>query len=482
MADEKGNVAESGTGRQPTDEDLSIARQWFERARDLIDKKNYDYAIECYINGLERWPLAIEEGHKPLMAAALWRAGAGGKKPGRLEAMKHSTSGKDALKAMLNAEYLMAKDPKNPAYLEAVFSNAVKGGFDEVALWIGPTLLDACVADRKGSAPRLRRLYAAYAALGERLGDQGNTAAGIEAYERSVLSISHLMQVDTKDLELQRTRTEIATKLTILKGRYESATTFQESVRNSAAQKDLVDRDRLVQSDERLEELLRPAREEVAREPASASAVNKLVDLLTRREDEALEDEAVAVLEKAYASSGAYPFKVRADDIRMRQLNRKARAIRASGDRDAARAHLREQLLFEMRVYRDRVKQYPTDMKYRFEYGKRLFHGRNFDEAIPVFQEARNDPRTRAQCSLYLGRCFHEKQYFDQAADVLTEAIDALERQGDELSKEMHYWLGMAYEGAQRFAEARKVYGQILQWDYNYRDVRERMDNLRGKQ
>jgi len=51
----------------------------------------------------------------------------------------------------------------------------------------------------------------------------------------------------------------------------------------------------------------------------------------------------------------------------------------------------------------------------------------------------------------------------------------------DDLGKQLHYWLGRTYEGAGQTEDALKVYGQLIQWDYNYRkgDVRKRIDELR---
>jgi len=466
----------------PTGErEKAEARRWFEKARGLVETRNYDYAIECYINGLTCWPEAIEEGHKPLYYAALKRAAAGGKKPGTLETIRHPTTGKDPRKAMLNAELLMAKDPKNIGYLEALFRNAARARLDEVVMWAGPLFLDAANAEKKPSPQRFRLIVDTYAELADRQAGAGNVSVGIEAYERAIQAISRLRQVDPKDLDLQREQTELATRLTILRGKYETAQTFKESVRDASAQRDIHDAERVVQADERLDELISKARAEAAANPDVPAKIMRLVDLLCKREDERYENEAVQTLMAAYSKTDNYLFKVRADDIRIRQLGRKVRQARAAGDREAARQLYLEQLRLELEVYRERVEHYPTDLRMRFEYGRRLFRARRYDEAIPLFQEARNDPKSRIPCHLYIGQCFFEKGYHDQAVSVLQEGINSYEIQGDELSKEMHYWLARAHEDAGRLDDARKVYGQILQWDYNYKDVRDRMDKLRVK-
>lgn len=472
----------NGSGQPVFSEaDIAQARQWFEKAKAVFDTRNYDYAIECYINGLEQWPLAVEEGHMPLMFVALTRAGAGGKKAGAMEALRRGTGGKDYRKAMLNAEFLLAKDPKNVALLEAVFKNAAKAQYDDVAMWIGPMYRDACAAEKKPSPARFRLLTDTYVEIAERQAAAGRLDVGLEAYQRALDAISRLRQADPKNLDLTREQTEIATKLTILRGRYETADSFQDSVRDADSQKDIHDAERVVQSDERLDDLITKAKAELQASPDVPAKVYKVVDLLCKREEDRYEDEAIAILMKAFEASGNYAFKLRADDIRMRQMNRRSLAVRASGDREAAKRQLIEQLRLELGVFRERVQQYPTDLRIRFEYGKRLFQAKRFDEAIPIFQQARNDPKNRTPCSYYVGRCFYEKEYYDQAIDVLKTAIQGYEMEGDAMSKDLHYWLGRAYEAAGNKADAMKVYGQIIQWDYDFKDVRQRMDNLRGK-
>ncbi len=464
----------------PTDADMAAARQWFQKARALVDTKSYDYAIEAFINGLERWPQAVEEGYKPLYYAAMMRAAAGGKKPGTFEAFKYPTSGKDLRKALLNAVFLMAKDPKNPVYLEPAFRNAVKLGFDEVAMWLGQNFFDACQAEKKPSPQRYRLLADLYEEIGERQDRLGNESMAIEAMKRAVAAMERLCQVDMKNLDLSNDRKNLQAKLHIIEARLKED--FTKSIRDAGAQADLRDRDREVQADERMDQLVAKARADVAANPDVAAKVFSLVDLLCKREQDRYENEAVETLLAAYHKSDNYAFKMRADDIRMRQLNRKRRELLKDGDREGAKKLIREQLRLELGIFQERVKQYPTDLRIRFEFGLRLFRANRFDDAIPVFQEARNDPKVRTQCNSYIGRCFYEKGYYDQAIDVINQAVGNYELQGDDVSKDLQYWLGRSHEAAGHTPEALKAYGQVLQWDYNYRDVRERMDNLRKKQ
>ncbi len=470
--------AEASANAPPifSDADIAKARRWFEKGQALAAKKNYDYAIESYISGLAFWPEAVEEGHMPCRAAALFR---GGQKIGFGDQMKYKTTGKDAAKAMLNAEMLLSKDTRNIGYMEAVLKNAAKGRFDRTVMWIGEILSDAARKEEKPNPARFELLEKTYEEVGDRH-QQSDPALAISALERAMESLSYTRQLKPHDMVISNSLRDLASKLTILKGRYSSADSFRDSMQDGDSQAELHDKDRAVQTDERLDELLVQARANYEKNSKEGPAINVLVELLCRRERTEDENEAVGVLEKAYVETREYRYKMRADDIRMRHLNRQARRIAASGDREAAKEHLNKQLSFELGSFKERVRQYPTDLRVRYQYGVRLFKAHKYDEAIPVLQAARAEPRTRFHSGLFIGRCFFEKGYFDQAVDTFQETLGSYEIPDDELGKELHYWLGRAQEAEGRGPEALKTYGQLIQWDYNYRDVRKRIDDLRG--
>ncbi|MHC4441445.1 MAG: tetratricopeptide repeat protein [Planctomycetota bacterium] len=463
------------TGPAPSSNaDLARARSWFEKGQALVEKKNYDYAIESYISGLYFWPEAVDEGHKPCRAAALFR---GGKKISLTDKIKYKTGVKDPKKAMLNAEMLLSKEPQNISHMESLFKNAARGRFDKTVMWIGQILADAITREEKPNPARFVMLREIYEELADR-NCETDPPMAIEAMEHAVEALSRLKVLKPKDMEVSTDLRDVAGKLTILKGQYSTADSFRDSIDDSETQRELHDKDRVVQSDDRMEELIAQAEIGYQSDRANIGAINKLTDLLCRRENEADEIKAIGILVNAYKETNEYRLKMQADDIRIRQLNRQAREIAASKDKEAARKHLKEILRFELNAYKDRAKHYPTDLRIRYQYGVRLFRARLYDEAIPIFQEARNDPKTRTMCNLYIGRCFYRKAYYSQATDVFREAIEIHETPDDELGKDLHYWLGRTYESDGKSEDALKIYGQIIQWDYNYRDVRKRMDAL----
>jgi len=476
--DSSSTGAKAGGNAGVSEEDKKKARAWFERARTVADTRNYDYAIECFVNGLAAWPDAVDEGHAPLRLVSLQRRQAGGKKPGVLAAMKHPISGKDTVKAALNAEFLLAKDPGNIAYLEALFKNAGKSCLKKTVMWIGPTYFEACQQEKKPSQSRFMTVRNVYEELSARCEEENDLDTALEAMQRALQALEYARQLRPQDTGIDEDVRNLSSRLTMLKGHYGKAESFRESVADAQTQAELRGRDRLVQTDEFVESQIRGARADLEANPHVAAKVFALVDLLVKRDRPAEEDEAGQLLTRYYEQTGNYQFKKRADDIRIKQMTRKAREILTRKDRQAAQEHLVKQLNFEIEVFAERIKNYPTDLSLKYQLAQRLLRADRIDQAIPLFQEARGDPKHRVGCNVYLGRCFYEKGYYPQAVNTFNEAIKNYEVAGDDASKEMHYWLGRSLEAAGQKEEAASTYGQLIQWDYNYKDVRERLDAL----
>ena len=57
------SAVDTETGTVYSEADKTKARTFFKRAEQAAASRNYDYAIELFINGLTCWPEAVEDGH-----------------------------------------------------------------------------------------------------------------------------------------------------------------------------------------------------------------------------------------------------------------------------------------------------------------------------------------------------------------------------------------------------------------------------------
>ncbi len=466
---------------EPTPQEKAKAGKWFDHAKISADKLNYDYAIECYIGGLRLWPEAVDAGHKPLRAVGFARLGAGQKKPGMLQRFKFDTmgSGRDALEAMLSAEMLLAKDPTNLNYMEAVLKNAAKGGYEQTCMWLGPIFLHEAISNPKANYQKLPTVVQIFDELGKRYNDRSDAPRTVAALELAVKAAEVFLMVKPDERLVIEKMRDLGGLLAITKGQFERGD-FRESLQDAQKQRELQDKDRMHQDDARYEELIQSALQALNANPNEMGRVLAAADLMLRRGRSQDEQEAIQLLMAAFGRTQVYQYKARADDIQMRQLHRQAQAIKERGDRQAATEHIKKMLDFEIGVYLERIHQYPTDVHYKYELGRLYFHAGRYDEAVPVLQLARNDPKNRMACLSLIAQCFYHKGYFEQAINVLLDGIRTYEVVGGDASKDMHYWLGRAYEATGQKEPAIQAYGKIIQWDYNFRngDVRQRLEAL----
>lgn len=469
------------------EEGRKIAKKFFQHAATVADTRNYDYAIELFIQGLAKDPEAVDAGHKPLRDAGLKRLMLGGKKVGFLESLKRgSATKKDPTAAFLNAEYLLAKDPLNAAHAETLVKNLDAAECPEALEWALGVLLELACGDKKSTAARFLAITEFYEKLGDYYEKLDQTDRAIHCFEAGVNTLEAGTKAkDADTLDLMSKQRNLAGKLTILRGKYERAEGFRESIRDVAAQKELQDKTRVYKSEELLEQTIDRARRELQENPDVAGKINIFADALLQRATPQDEAEAIDVLQGAFDRTRQYAFKLRADDIRIRQMARAVKELKDQAEQDPnpelkARLETEQKRLeeFEIAAYSERVKEYPTDARIKFELGRRLHKARRFDDAIPVFQEAQIDPKHTVRAKYFIGTCFFHKGWYQQAIDVLTEAAANYEITGDNFSKDLHYILGRTYESADRKDLALKTYSKLIQWDFNYRDVRNRIDKL----
>lgn len=456
--------------------DKARARQWFKKAADCRERREYDYAIECFITGLGYWPEAVEEGHMPLRSVAVQRQQAGGKKPGFMDSLKKPMTGKDARRAMLNAEQLLSLDPQNVSYAEGMLKNAVKGGYLEAAKFVAPIVFDLLRRDKKPNVSRFQSFRGALVEGAQLASQRGESGMETWMLQQAVESIEYVAaRLPGNDVIRNEVR-DLAGRLTIARGKYEQADTFRESLHEAEKQKILHDSERIRQGEQTLEALIAAARAEYEANPLAAAKINAYVDVLTKPERDAEDKTAVEVLQAAYTATKNYSFKAKADDIRLRMERRKVEALQARAQKSGSEEDKQQARLAAMdyrqqtiAVFRERVEQYPTDLGHRYRLARALFETGEYDEAIPVLQVAQQDPRHRVRCQLMLGRAFFEKGGYAQAADVLSEALEKCETV-DEFSKGLLYWQARSLEAAGRTEEAKAAYGKLLRQDYNYMD------------
>ncbi len=450
------------------------ARRFFDHAETVAESKNYDYAIDLYIDGLRHDPDNMTR-HEELLEVAKRRKVAGGKKAGLKDKLK--SSGSDPISKMLDAERIWAMDFADAALMRDFMKRAVEASeaepqldLGEVGFWIGSMALD--IPGLKPKVKEFIQLRDLFSRIGRpdkaveankkalRL-DMGNQAllADLKNLEAEVYSMNNAANAEEKGSRGNVKDEELAAES------QQGNTRAVSAVDNAIAKR----------------------RGEYEEDPEDLDRLSKLVDALLKKEAYDEEEQAIKLLLKAHQQSGQYRFKVRAGDVKMKQYNRELRDLKKNlemaPDDDYFTGRLKEtvkeKLDFELGEYQERVKNYPTDLKLKFELGKRMYQIDLIDEAIGLLQEAKREPKSKGQAILLLGRCFIRKDWLDEAIDTFAEGIEGHALPDDALGKELRYEkLSALLTSAQntkkleQAEEANSLASELLQMDINYKDIK----------
>ncbi|MBP8604594.1 MAG: tetratricopeptide repeat protein [Phycisphaerae bacterium] len=452
---------------------LEKARAFFERAEEVAATDNFDYAIDLYMEGLRLSPDALEDGHAPLRRLALIRQGKGGKKPSVLEKMKHLMKGKTPLEDMLNAEYLLAKDPDNLSYAESLLKAAVAGGYLRTAEWMAHIIFEANKASDKPS-------FDTYILL-------KNMYKQMQMYSNAVVACTLALQLKPNDSILRDELRDLSASMTMEKGKYGKGQDFRDSIRNRDAQERLHRQDNIVKDLDVKHQAVEQARRKIQQGQATVTNILELANALFELETPEGEEEALTLLDNAYAKSKDFTFMKRHGEFRIKKLKNHIRQLTTATEKEPQNQALQKQLQqamhqldeVELDHYRKCVDNYPTDLRMKYDYGRCLIKSQEFDRAIPLFQEAQKDPRLKAAAMDKMGLCFLLKGWTEDAIEIFQKALDNCPNREGPLAKDITYNLARAYESNGNSEEALKLYRKLALIDFSFKDVGQRIDNLR---
>lgn len=452
--------------------DQKKAKEFFDRGKTVADSGNFEYAIEMYLQGLAIDPDAVDA-HQQLFEISMRRKAMGNGDLGMMEKMKLKRGTKDDKQNMLNAEKLLAYNPGDTDSMVTLLQSAHRAGFYDTVLWIGPRLLRANADSKKPQRNKFLILKDVYKDLNH--------------WKRATEACNYALKMDPNDMDLQSELKNLGAQDTINDGGYDTGGSFRHSIRDREKQEKLMIEDKDVRSVDQMARQIHEAEEEYKRDPIEGKLI-RLVEVLTKTEDPEHENHAVDLLEEAYGRTRQFRFRQKVGAIKMTQMRRMERSIRAQAQAAPQDEALRkdyeqfrlEQLEFELSEYKLWAEAYPSDNTLKLEVGRRLFALKRFDEAIPVLQEARNDPKHKIDASITLGCAFLEAGFVDESIETLQAVLDEYQLKGDDRSKLMYYWQGRAFEAAGNLDQALKRYSQVAQWEFTYRDVQGRIKKLRA--
>lgn len=443
------------------------ARELLEKGRAAMERNNWDYAMDMFMSALELEPRFLQA-RKFLRVAAIKKFQQ--KKGGALTHAITSLTGcipmmlaqskiaKKPIEALQAMEKLLRQDPLNLSFLATYVKAAEAADMPEAAIMT----LEAA-----------REFYPQDLMILETL---GRLYQKVERMHDARLCYEEIVKLKPNDPKAIKNLKDAAALDTMQRGGWSEATSYRDVIKDADEALTLERESKAVKSDKDLDALIKEMQTRLNREPDNINYVRALADLLIRANRF---DEAIQLLQDATTTiaRGDPQLERTISSIKEKKFDYEIAQLEAAGQEDAAEAKRKEKSSFMLADAADRVKRYPNDLQFRYEYGVLLYEQNMLNEAIQQFQMAQRNPQRRTRSLFYLAACFKQKKQYDIALEQLEKAASEL-RIMDDTKKDILYEMGTVYELLGNREKAAQCFKEIYAVDIAYRDVAEKVEKV----
>lgn len=459
------------------------AKQCYLKGSEAVNKENYDYAIDMFYTAVALCPDNLM--YRQLLRSTEAKKIPPGTKLGlmqkpKLMKLRGKVAGcrrkKDWDEMDKAAEEGLKLNPHDGQFNADAGEACLERDFGEVAV-----LCYKCAVSPNGDPENIDYLRI----LARLLKQRGE-------YDDSVKFWQRIKALDPNDREAREEVLGTMTAKTIDHGNFETAGSTRDVMNDAEIAKRLgKDNERKRRSEKVDEAGIDPVQDmihQIRKDDQNPDLHMKLGELYISKSQF---DDAIECFRQAFElKDGDQNIRERIEDIEILKLNQmlenekqKSVADPENQEQKAKVSKIANKLLArEIEVYKDRVKRYPAIMKLKFELARRYRRKKMWAEAIPLYQQASNDPRLEVESLVSLGKCFLQDNRPQLALRQFEKAAGKIKSTDDrEAFLEVHYYLGRLYEQAKQKPKAEDHYGEVLSNDYDYRDVRARLERLQNE-
>ena len=441
-----------------------------DKAREAAKHRNYDYAIDLYMQVLKLNPDHADAAHE-IRQVTVRKGQMEGLSPKKGFFKGMGSFGKSMFKGLTKhydqqieeCEKYLRNAPFSVRMLMTLGDAAAKAGYShraianfEQALQLDPKKVEALKA-----LGRLNKL--------------------LEDYKKAANYYSRALQLVPNDVEASRAVKDIAAATTADKiGSLGKS--YRDKIRDAGKAATLEQEGHLLRTDKDVKGAINRKLDDIEQNPAEPKLYRDLGDLYLKIKDY---DNAENSYRKALEINPSDFFaNEKLGDLQLgrfdQQLTAASNAYRLAptAENKAKVDHLRTAKLdFSIEEWGRRVQEHPTDAELRFRYGKFLFQGGRDDEAIGNLQKTVHDPKVAGEAHHLLGLAFRKKGMYDLSVKELLKAREGLNVM-NETNKSITYDMALTLELLNKKAEAQVEYQKIAEADFSYKDVAKRLSAL----
>jgi tetratricopeptide (TPR) repeat protein len=473
----------SSTLPTPTEAQRKIAAENYERARKVLQDKNYDYAIQMLMLCCRVDPANIP--FRQLLRRAQKEKYGNSLRGSRFAffstpkykaRMKKAKMGRDHIKVLEYAEEVLYRNPWDMGT-----SMEMAEAFEALGL------LDLAVY----SLDQARQKYAtdatlnrALARLFEKRGD----------FQKAIVLWQIVQKANPRDVEAANKSKDLAASETIARGGYEEAAagTKESPVLGKMEATANEKQDKLGKETAALLKRIETA-------PTEPSLYTQLAALYRRHNQL---DRARATLQQGLGPTGndvALQLELHELDLLPLRTNldhaeSKLKQLIAIPEDDRPEGQPTEQELLKLKnkitreiaareaeLFRLKADRFPHDLIHRLELGVRLMRLDKVDEAIGELQRVRKDDKLKGKAAMFLGIGFRKRNNWPLAQRNFEEALQALSASEDSSRKEVLFQLATGNADNNDLPRAMELGQELANIDFGYKNIGQLLDEWQAR-
>lgn len=455
-----------------TESELSASqRDVMKRANSAINARNYDYTISLVQGLLKTEPLFLE-GRRILRAASIqkYKALSGFSKQMtnvKVAGMvvKATAGRRQPADSLILAEEILAIDPYNAKGNQLLAEAALALEAPEMAAMAYETVKEGSPKDKNN----LLHLAELYMKIGE--------------FIKAEQTYGLALEIDPRDGDAMHGVKSASAANASRSGGWESETDYRKLIKNKDEAQQLEQANRVVKTDEAIDEQIALLYEKVQSEPANLNPPKQIAQLCEQKEDFATAIQWYEyTFETGKRTDNSLEKKI--DDLKMIVLDRQLSVARAAAENNPEAAAEIEELerqrnLVNLDTAKRRVEKYPNEYQFHFELGQAYFNLGMFKEASPELQLGLKQPTVRAIAQNLIGLCYMNRHMNDLAEKAFRNAKDEMSVMDND-KKEITYNLALLLEKMGRKEDYIAQIKEIYEVDMGFRDVAQRVEASYG--
>ncbi len=479
MADRSSQVLPTLTADQ-----RRVTIENFERARQVLQSGNYDYAIQllrtcCSLDPANfQFRQVLRRAQKEKFDNNLRGSRFAFLTTPRIKArVKSAKSSRDYLSVLVHAEDVLSRNP---------WDMGTQMDMAEAFDALGLTDLAVYSLDQaRQKYPKNATLNRALARLFEKRGD----------FQKAISLWQIVQEADPKDVEAAHKAKDLAASETIARGGYEQTVSGSKESpvlgrMESAA----------IEKADKPQKEIAALQKRIQADPTEPTLYVQLAQLFRRANQH---DRARATLQQGMGPTGQHfalqvellelellPFRDNFDKTEAKLKAAKLKPVDEFDDTDEPSIedltkhkakYTREILAREAEIYRVKVERFPTELSHRFELGIRLMKLDKIEEAITELQQVRRDEKLKGRAAMYLGACFRKRNNWRLAQRNYEEALQTLGATDEAMRKEVLFQLAVGSAENGELPRAVDLGSELANIDFGYKNIGKLLDEWQIK-